>query len=139
MNNKKITIDRKFNLILGARKFKIIIDGQEIAEIGNAEIKIIEIPYDTQQLKLKVMNYESKTIDLNSAINNSFVVKQNVLSSMSSLLVAIFAVVFLIFKFILEQDKLVVLFFAFPFVIASIYFSTFGRKKVIQIENKEEI
>lgn len=139
MNERKITLKRKTNIALGGRKFKIIVDGQEVNEIANAETKTIELPLEAKELKIKVMNYESNVYDVSSENETFLEIKQNVISTASSLIFALLICIFFVFKFMLDQDKPVVLFFALPCVATSIYFSTFGRKKVIQIKKIEEI
>lgn len=135
MKTKKLTLTRKLNFALSGRKFKVIIDGEEVDELSTNQTKTIEISDAAQELKINVMNYESKRINLSAVHDNDLLeIKQNVLSTISSILVAIGAGAFLISKFIFENENPVILYVVFPFVVLSIYFSTLGRKQVIQIK-----
>ncbi|MEN9997495.1 MAG: hypothetical protein RI922_485 [Bacteroidota bacterium] len=135
MKTKKLTLTRKLNFALSGRKFKVIIDGEEVDELSTNQTKTIEISDAAQELKINVMNYESKRINLSAVHDNDLLeIKQNVLSTISSILVAIGAGAFLISKFIFENENPVILYVVFPFVVLSIYFSNLGRKQVIQIK-----
>lgn len=135
MKTKKLTLTRKLNFALSGRKIKVIIDGEEVDELSTNQTKTIEISDAAQELKINVMNYESKRINLSAVHDNDLLeIKQNVLSTISSILVAIGAGAFLISKFIFENENPVILYVVFPFVVLSIYFSTLGRKQVIQIK-----
>ncbi len=135
---KTINLHRKSNLMLMGRKFKIYIDQKECDSINDGEIKQIEIPQDAKELTVKIMNYKSKPISLNVNDSESYVIKQNLVSTITTYLMILFAAIFFVSKFVIEKEQVLFLYICTPFVLISIYYSTFGNRSVIQLEKVKD-
>ena len=120
--------------MLMGRKFKIYIDDNLQDEIHNGEIKEIEIPPNSKELTIKVMNYISKPIILEFLDSESYEIKQNLVSNIATYIIIVFAFIFFMTKFLLEHEQSIFLYIAVPFCLISIYFSTIGRRNVLQLE-----
>jgi hypothetical protein len=116
------------------RKFKIYIDDILHDDISNGEIKKIDVPPNSKELTIKVMNYTSKPITLGSLDSESYSIRQNLISTITTYIMVVFAAIFFMTKVILEQEQPIFLYIATPFFLISIYYSTIGRKNVLQLE-----
>lgn len=129
-----ITLERKSNLMLMGRKFKIYIDNTLFDTISDGEKKDIELPDDSIALTIKVMNYSSKPLPLNSTLNESYLIRQSMTSTIVTSFMILFSALYLGSKFIFKNTEPILLYLAAPFFLVSIYYSTIGRSKVIQLE-----
>ncbi len=129
-----LTLKRKSNFILMGRKFKIYIDDHLVDSISNGEVKRINIPLNSKELTVKVMNYKSKPITLDSLEFETYVIRQNLIASITTYVVGLFVALFFLSKFVLEQEQLIFLYIAAPFLLISIYYSTIGRRNIIQLK-----
>ncbi len=132
----QITLRRPSNFMLAGRNFKILIDGKIVGNIGNNEVKQFETPSIAFKLKTKVMFNESKVIELKEGQTGDYTIKQNIISTIATLgMTLCFIPHFLFFK---ETNNDFFLYIGIPFLLVNLYFSTFGRKNVLQIKKTEE-
>jgi hypothetical protein len=132
-----VTLKRKSNPMLMARKFKIYIDNKPYDSIINGELKRFDIPPNSKELTVRVMNYSSNPISLDPLDSEQYVIKQNLFSTIVTSIVIVFAAIFFTLKFIFEQEHRIILYIAAPFVLISLYYSTIGKKSVIQIKKSD--
>jgi len=129
-----LTLHRKSNLMLMGRKFNIYIDGELYDKISNGETMNIELPENSKALTVKVMSYESKPINLNLKENESYSLKQNLISDITTYLMVLFGALFFFFDLVLEKHQPIFLYCSALFVIFSMYYSTLGRRNVLILE-----
>ncbi len=120
--------------MLMARKFKIYIDEEVHSSIADGEQLEINIPPNSEELTVKIMNYWSKPISLNFNDSKKYVIKQNRVSTAATYLLVFFAVLHFITEFTKPIEPPIFLLCAIPFLLLQIYYSTFGRHNVILVE-----
>ena len=136
MNN--ITIKRTSNVVLMARNFKILVDGVLVDKIGDGETKTIILPPNSSKLTVKIMNYETRPKKVCNDNSYKFTIKQNIISTITTIGMMFFALIYFITKYIMEQEQKIFLFIAVPFFFGQIYYSTFGRKDVVQMVDSKD-
>lgn len=134
---ESVTLYRKSNFMLMARKFKIYIDNNRFGDISDGEQKIIEIPAESNQLTVKVMNYVSKPITMKDS--ETYEISQSIISVVTTFLMIISVGIYMFTKYLAKNEQPMFLYIAAPFVLISLYYSTFGRKNVIQVKIKDSL
>jgi len=134
-----LTLKRKSNFILMGRKFKIYINDNLFDSISDGEIKKIDIPSNSKELTVKVMNYKSKPIVLNSLESETYVIRQNLIATLATYIGGLCVVIFFLSKFVLEQEQRIFFYISTPFLLVSIYYSTIGRRSVIQLKKITDV
>lgn len=119
--------------MLMGRRFKIFIDSVEVETISDGELKEIKIPTDKKELILKIMNYKSAPIMLDTVNDDTFEIKQNLVSNIATYGMMIFTAAFFITKYVAKEEKIFLLYIAVPFLLVNVFYATFGRKNVIQL------
>jgi len=130
----QITLYRKPNLMLMARKFKILIDGIEINTISDGGELTIDLEDDAKELTVKVMNYSCKPLLLDKVDNENYVIRQNLFSTIVTFGMIIFAALFFISKMAANYEQPIFLYIAIPFFLLSGYYSSFGRNQVLELK-----
>lgn len=133
-----LTITRQSNLMLMARSFHILIDGEKVDSIADGETKEITLPDEPAALTVKIMFYESKPVVIGKDFPNEYVIKMNLISNIFTYLTIIIGVSLLTISYLLPTK---INFFWFlvmiPFLLGDTYFYTFGRRKVIKVIERD--
>jgi hypothetical protein len=135
----KLFIKRKKEWNNRARKFKLYIDGEKVDNIGNGEIKEFELKpgkhtviakidwMSSPEFKVDLSDDKSKTIELSGYKLGRF---------MAPVFLGIIGLAF-IFDYVFQIDTKFLFYLFIPPILVSLYYSTIGRKKFIEIKEWE--
>lgn len=134
---EKIIIHRESNLVLMARKFQILINGKKIDTISDGETKEITLPDEPAALTIKIMLYESKPVVIGKDFPNEYIIKMNFISNIFTYLTIFIGISLLTISYIIPTKINIFWFLAMiPLLLGDTYFYTFGRRKVIQVTER---
>ena len=131
-----LILRRESNLMLMGRNFKIYVDNTLIDKIGDGESKNMELPLNSKHLVVKIMNYKSKPLLICDENSGEYVIKQDLLSVISTSGIILLGAVFLFCKYALELELSWLYYLILPFLILDIYYLTIGKDKVIKLIKK---
>ncbi|MEE4197687.1 MAG: hypothetical protein V2I54_08590 [Bacteroidales bacterium] len=132
----KLIIKRKKEWNNRARKFRLYIDGEKIDHIGNGEIKEFELDsgkhtvtakmdwMSSPEFEVELYGDKSKTIEI-----STYKLGRYLIPFLFGLLVLA-----LVLEHVFHVEVRFLFYFFIPPLLVSIYYSTFGRKKFIEIK-----
>ncbi|WP_298543062.1 hypothetical protein [uncultured Aquimarina sp.] len=133
---KKILISRQWNLLLGAKKLDLIIDKKLVYKIDNGKTKELKAPQKSKEMIAKIKKYEVTIQLIESDILEKFEIKFNIYFLIATYGMGLFVLINIITKFILKIDEPLFIYLLIPFLLVSLYYSTFGKKKVLLLIKK---
>ena len=135
----KLIVKRKKEWNNRARKYKLYIDGEKVEPIGNGEIKTFELDpgkhtviakmdwMSSPEFEADLSGDQSKTIELSCYKLGRYLIPY---------LIGILGLVFILEYIFHVEVKFLFYLFIPPFLV-SLYYSTIGRKKFIEIKEWE--
>jgi len=135
----KLIVKRKKEWNNRARKFKLYIDGEKVDHIGNGEIKEFELKpgkhtviakmdwMSSPEFELDLSGDKSKTIELSGYKLGRYLVP---------FLFGLLGLV-LVLDYVFHVEVKFLFYFFIPPLLVSLYYSTIGRKKFIEIKEWE--
>jgi hypothetical protein len=127
---------RESNFMLMGRNFKIYIDNTLFDKIEDGETKNIEVPENSKHLVVKIMNYKSKPLQICNENSGEYVIKQDLLSVLSTYGIILLGAVYMICKYAFDLELKAFYYLVIPLLIVDLYYMTIGRDKVIKLIRK---
>ena len=134
-----IKIQRTNDYMNLMRDYRLLIDGQKIGSIGNAQTKEFEIPAGRHSLIAKIdwcssqeLSFEIDKDDSNTLLVSGFIISKWIMP----LILGIIAFSFIV---TLITHFYFTLFIILPAFLLLLYFLTFGRKNYLSLKEKEKV
>ena len=132
----KLIIKRKKEWNNQARKFKVFINGEVVDRIGNGEIKEIELEQGKYKVIAKMDWMSSPDFEVELYGDKSKTIEISTYKLGRYLIPFLFGllVLALVLEHVFHVEVRFLFYFFIPPLLVSIYYSTFGRKKFIEIK-----
>jgi len=134
-----IKIQRTNDYMNLMRDYRLLIDGQKIGSIGNAQTKEFEIPAGRHSLIAKIdwcssqeLSFEIDKDDSKTLLVSGFIISKWIMP----LILGIIAFSFIV---TLITHFYFTLFIILPAFLLLLYFLTFGRKNYLSLKEKEKV